>query len=145
MRRAQDCVFGRGGANQSRLGLFGGRLAPQQKDDSACFARLGVCGLPLGHCPNDFICKKFPPLFLVAVGLGFSNRQDVVDQKNSLLGPSLEVPVSRNGIEIRNIGIVFEFLVYIPEGRWSLDSSADRETQAVGLAGSMVGILSNNH
>ena len=138
-------MFGRGRTNQGRFGLFGGRFAPQQKDNSAWFASLGVSGFALGHGSNDGIREFFPTLFLVAVGLRLSNRQDVVDQENSLLGPSLQIPVCRNGIEIRNVRIIFEFLVDIPEGRWSLNASADRKAQTVCLVGPVVGILSNNH
>ena len=138
-------MFGGGRTNQSRFGLFGGRLAPQQKDNSAWFAGPGVGGFALGHGSNNGIREFFPTLFLVAVGLCLSNRQDVVDQQNSLLGPSLEVPVCRNGIEIRNVWIVLQFLVNIPKRGWSLNASADRKAQAVCLVGPVVGILSNNH
>ena len=50
-----------------------------------------------------------------------------------------------NRIEIVNLGIVLELLVNVFERGRSLNSMADGEAEAVGLVGSVVWILTNNH
>mmetsp|Transcript_22618 Transcript_22618/g.62945 ORF Transcript_22618/g.62945 Transcript_22618/m.62945 type:complete len:228 (+) Transcript_22618:726-1409(+) len=160
MGRANDAVAG-GNPCQGRFGLFGGRPAPQQKDDAGAVAlnvailviviassvipiSLGVPPRPLVHRPNDLVRELLPSPFLVAVSLPPPDRQNVVDHQDALLGPALQVPVGGHFVKPRNFRVLQEFLVNVLEGRRDRNALADREAEAVGLVGSVVGILADN-
>ena len=143
-----------GKPHKRRLGFFCGRLAPQQEHDTLglfcfpvaiVFGRIVVVCRSLVHGTKDGVCQFLPSLFLVAVRLSLSDRQHVVDQKDTLFGPSLEVSVIWNRRKVGNTGVVLELLVDVPQGRRGLNPATDGETEAVGLFVSVVGILSNDH
>lgn len=134
VRAAQNNVLF-GISNQCRLGLFRGGLAPQQKDQGF---------VPLCDCSDDRIRKVLPSPLFVAVGLGLADRQDVVDQEDALFGPSFQISVLGNGIEIGNLWIVHQFLVNVAQGGRGLNSTTNGKAEAVGLVGPVVGILSDN-
>jgi hypothetical protein len=53
--------------------------------------------------------------------------------------------VTGNRIKIGNIGVVFQFLVNVPEGWRGLNASTNGKAESMGLIGSMVRILPNNY
>mmetsp|Transcript_19034 Transcript_19034/g.39104 ORF Transcript_19034/g.39104 Transcript_19034/m.39104 type:complete len:260 (+) Transcript_19034:41-820(+) len=148
VRRAQNNVA-RTRAHQGSLGLFRRRLAPQQKYhpllcsvSARCYA-LGLFAPVDG--PDDLVRQIFPTLFLVAVCLALSHRQDVVDHQHPLPGPTLEVTVGRDRVKGRDVRVVLQLLVDVPERRGGLDAPADGKAEAVGLPGPVVRVLPHDH
>ena len=95
---------------------------------------------PGAQTPNHFIGKRFPAFGLVRAGPGHLHRQNGIEQQNALLRPRHQVA----GAGPRHAEIAMEFLEDILK-RWrERHAVRHRETQAMGLAWPVVGILADD-
>lgn len=93
-----------------------------------------------GQTVNDGIGESLPALVLMRTGQMGPNSQGSVEKENSLLGPAFKV--ARPWHFHSQIG--FDFFVNIDERRRRYDAVRNREGEAVGLAGAVVGILAED-
>lgn len=111
--------------------LLAGISPPQHKDDPLW--------LQVDHT-NDLIGKGLPTLVAMRRRLVCPHGEHGVQQQNSLAGPSVKVAMIRR----RHPKIGFEFLVNVSQRRRDLHPTANRETQAMGLAGPVIGVLTED-
>lgn len=87
------------------------------------------------------IRETFPPATLMRGCSSGSNRERGVEQQDSGGRPLLERAATRHGAS--KIGV--QFLEDVAQGRRVGDTRANREAQTVGLSGTVIRILAENH
>ena len=103
-------------------------LSPQQKHQ--------ILLLLIENFHNS-VSQLFPAVTSMTIGLSASNRQDSIQEQDSLVGPIFEVTVRRR---IRNPHIGMSFLEDVNQ-RWRwFDAFLDGKGKPMSLSRSMVGI-----
>jgi len=108
--------------------LFLGEFAPEE-EDGVFFLCRDLCDHRVGEfCPADLG---------MAHGFVRADGKGSVEEEDALFGPVGEIAVVGDGHA--DVGV--QFFEYIDEGGWGWDAFLDREAEAVGLAGAVVGVL----
>ena len=114
------------------LPLLLGVAAPQEEDDPT-----EVPGDP----PDDGVGQFLPAAVLVRVCLGLPDSEHSVQQENSLASPASQVAVVGSG---EAGDVVGQLLVDVDQTRRWSHPGLHRETEAVGLAWPVVGVLAQD-
>jgi len=128
VRRLNNQVLG-----AVNVGTFGpGIVAPEDKDEVLALCR---------ERGDSGVSKLLPSPTLMTPGHARFDREGCVQEQHALCGPSLQVasPVCDWPANIR-----LDFFKDILERRRERDAFIDREAQAVGLPGAVVGILAQD-
>lgn len=140
MAASEESLVGtkRGGVGRFEDEVFGlvdedlfflGELAPEEEDDMFFAGR---------HLRDHGIGELGPADLGVAHGFIGAYGERGIEEEDALLGPVSEVAVVGDG----HTDILTQFFKDIDEGGWRGDGFLDGEAEAVGLAGAMVGVLS---
>ena len=89
---------------------------------------------------DDVIGKLLPPFMLMRTGLMGPDGERRIQQEDTLPAPPLQVTRCWN----RPAQVITDLLVDIDERRGNIHSVVDRETQSIGLARFVIGILTYN-
>lgn len=89
----------------------------------------------------DGVRKCLPSFVFVAISFGFSDSETGVEQQDSLLGPTAQIAVSWSH---KTLDIGFQFFVHVDQRRRWWHAFLHAEAKAVGLIGSVVGVLAEN-
>ena len=108
-----------------------GMIAPEEEDESRAIST---------ELLDDLVGQGLPAQMLMRSGLAFDYGEGVIEQQYALLGPASEVGGSKSGIFLAEISV--DFFEDISQRGRSNNPLGNREGQAVGLTGSMIGILS---
>ena len=119
------------GTNDQRL-LLPGRRAPEHEHDP-----FGLGRDRADHC----IGEGLPPPPLMGVRLVGANSERGVQEQHPLTGPGREISMKRP----RDAHIGVELFEHVDQRRRRRRGRAHREAQPVGLAGSVVRILAQDH
>lgn len=114
------------------LAFLPGVTAEEEEDHAAALCIDAV---------DDGVGELLPALVGVGSWLGGAYGEDGVEEEGALTGPGHEVAVVRRG----RAGIVVELAEKVPERRGWGDAGSHGEREAVGLAGLVVGVLSEEH
>ena len=106
--------------------------APEQKDQPFALAVEDI---------DHMVGEAFPAAALVATGLSFLDREHRIEQQHPLPCPRHQVAVGRT----RQAEVTVQFLVDVVERRWHRDTRQHREAQAMRLAGTVIGVLAEDH
>lgn len=90
---------------------------------------------------DDSVGEELPAFLGMRSGIGALDRHGRVEQQHPLLGPALQVTMTGDG----DIQVALQFFVDVHQRRRRRHPWLHRETQAVGLAGAVIGILAENH
>ena len=118
------------GVDECALAL--GVTAPEDEDDP--FA-VGI------ESRDGLVREGLPATFLMGSGAAALDRKRGVQQQHTLLGPMRQAAV----VGRRDAQVALQFAVDIGQRRRNRHAGWHRETQAVGLARAVVGILPQNH
>ena len=105
--------------------------APEEEHDG-----LREPGAGLANIQDKFL----PAPSRVAGGLTPLHGQRGVEQQHAPLGPGRQVAVRRDG----TANVVVKFLEDVAQGRRNSYPGVDREGQAIGLPGTVIGVLPND-
>ena len=118
--------------HRDALGPILRRRAPRQKHNPV--------RPHLGHGVNHFLRKQLPPFARVRICLAPADGQASVEQQDAAFCPWREEPaLVWRGLVVWVLDL--EGFVYVLEGRGRGRGWADREAEAVGLVGAVVGVL----
>lgn len=84
--------------------------------------------------------ESFPAMVAMAAGAVGLDGKSIVKEEDALLCPAREIAVGGN----RSAKVGVDFFEDVLEARWGLDVFIDRESEAVGLAWTVVRVLTDD-